>query len=176
MCASHPPSKGTAAVSLSRPRGHAAATPGCIYPRESVFPSALGRQPGGGLLDRREALFLTFWGASMLLSRVAAPVCVPTSGEWGSLFSTACPTLVVTCLVGGSASNRCGLVCHSGFELRSGGGAGSGGRGRQMPSELLPSLRGPGAASLPRQPSSRQSRPGVPGPTACPAPPRTPGK
>ena len=35
------------------------------------------------LLDHKVVLFLTFWGASILVYIVAAPACLPTSSVWG---------------------------------------------------------------------------------------------
>ena len=43
-----------------------------------------GYIPRSGLLGQKAVLCLIFWGTSILLSTVAAPVCIPSSGAQGS--------------------------------------------------------------------------------------------
>ena len=71
-----------------------------------------GRYPEEGLLAHMVTLSLIFWGTSILLSVVAVPVPIPTSSEWGFLFATTSPTLVITCRVDNSHSNTCEVVSH----------------------------------------------------------------
>ena len=70
------------------------------------------------LLSHRVVLFLTFWGNSMLFSRVAAPVCIPTSNAKGFPFlSIHSPIPVVSCVVIVSHSDRCEVTSHCSFDL-----------------------------------------------------------
>ena len=73
--------------------------------------------PGEKLLGYMITLFLIFWGTTRLFSIVAAPVYIPTSSEWGFLFSITSPVLVITCLVANSCSDRCELVSQYSFDL-----------------------------------------------------------
>ena len=67
---------------------------GFMCPFESVLLYPLGKYLVVQLLGHRVVLFLTFWGNSILFSRVAASVCIPTISAWGSFFFTSLPTLV----------------------------------------------------------------------------------
>ena len=53
-------------------------TLGCTYLFKLVFSFSLGIYPGVGLLDHMIALFLVFWGTSILSSTVTAPIYIPT--------------------------------------------------------------------------------------------------
>ena len=46
----------------------------------SVFSS--NKHPGVEMMDHMVALFLTFWGNSILFFTVAAPICIPTNSAW----------------------------------------------------------------------------------------------
>ena len=50
-----------------------------MYPFEFVFLYSLGKHPVVQSLGWMVVLFLTFGGASILCSKVAAPVCIPTN-------------------------------------------------------------------------------------------------
>ena len=69
------------------------------------------------LLGRRVVLFLILLGTSVLFSRVAAPVCIPTSSAKRSCFSASSPTSVVVWVVNVSHSDRSEVVSHCGFDL-----------------------------------------------------------
>ena len=70
------------------------------------------------LIDHMVTLFLTFWGNSILLSTVAAPVYVTTNSIQGSLFYTPSPTLIC-CLVDNDHSGECEVRSHCGFDFSS---------------------------------------------------------
>ena len=55
----------------------------CKYFFESLFSILLGKYPEGQLLGHMVALFLVFWGTSILFSIVAAPLHIPTNSAWG---------------------------------------------------------------------------------------------
>ena len=59
---------------------------GVHVPLQNSIPVSLGKYLLVQLLGHREVLFLIFWGNSMLLSRVIAPVCIPTSSAKEILF------------------------------------------------------------------------------------------
>ena len=59
-------------------------------------------------------LFLIFWGTSILISRVSAPIYIPINSF---IFSTYMPILVISCLFGDSHSDRCEVISHSSFDL-----------------------------------------------------------
>ena len=61
-------------------------TQGCIYLFKLVFWISLSKYPEVGLLGHVIVLFLILWGTSILLSTVAAPVCIPTNSAWGFPF------------------------------------------------------------------------------------------
>ena len=58
-----------------------------------------------------------FWGISILLSTVVAPVCIPTNSKKGSPFSTSSPALVVCWFIADSHSDKCEMISHCGFNL-----------------------------------------------------------
>jgi len=80
-----------------------------------LFP--YGLYPEVGLLDNMIALFLIFGGNSILFSRVAAPIYVPTSGAQGFPFFHILMTLVISCRFDHSHFNTCELVSHCDFDL-----------------------------------------------------------
>ena len=87
----------------------------CIPLKFFVF---LGRYPVVGLLDHRVALFLTFWGISILFSIGAIPVCIPpTNTAPGFLFVHINTTPVVPCVVEFSHPDRCEVISHCSFDL-----------------------------------------------------------
>ena len=59
-------------------------TLGCMYIFESCFFPDIC--PGVGLLVNMVALFLVFYGISILSSTVAISICIPTNSERGFLF------------------------------------------------------------------------------------------
>ena len=67
----------------------------------SVF-KFLDKYPGEELLGHMVVLFLTFWGVSILLSIVIAPIYLPTNGVLGFYLSTSLLTLVICCLFNNS--------------------------------------------------------------------------
>ena len=67
------------------------------------------------LLGQKAVSFLVFRGNSILLSAVAAPVCIPNS-VLGYLFSTSSPTPVCWFVYDGH-SQWCEVVSHCGFNL-----------------------------------------------------------
>ena len=56
----------------------------CPYASALLYP--LGKFLAVLLLVHRVGLFLIFWGTSILFSRAAAPVCIPTNSARGFLF------------------------------------------------------------------------------------------
>ena len=79
-----------------------------MYSFESIFLHPLCKNLVVQLLDHRVVLFWTFWGTSILFSRMAF---LPTVQE-GSPFSTSSLTPVVSCVVNFSHSDRCEVVSH----------------------------------------------------------------
>ena len=75
------------------------------------------RYPEEGLLGHMVTLFLTFGGASILFSIVAYQFTFPTAVKEDFFSSVNSPTLVITCPVDNSHSNRCEVVSHCSFEL-----------------------------------------------------------
>ena len=57
-----------------------------IYSFEFVFWDSSDTSPEVELLGHKAVLFLIFWGNSILLSTVAAPICIPTKVPEGSIF------------------------------------------------------------------------------------------
>ena len=92
-------------------------TLGCRYLIGLVFLFPLDIFSEVELLDHMIFLFLIFWGTSILFSIVAAPTYVPQTVDKGSLFSTAKPAFVVSCLLDDVHSNRLEVISHSGFNL-----------------------------------------------------------
>ena len=88
-----------------------------MCPFESVFLNPLDKYLIVQLLGHRVILFLTFGGTSILFSRMAAPVCIPTNSAKGSPFSACSPTSVVSSFVNFSHSDRCEVVSHCDFDL-----------------------------------------------------------
>ena len=62
-------------------------------------------------------LFLTFWGNSILFSRVPHQFAFPLAVQKRSSFSASLPTSVVAWVVNFSHSDRCKVVSHCGFDL-----------------------------------------------------------
>ena len=56
----------------------------CLYDSALLYP--LDKLPVLLLLGHRVVLFVIFWGTSILFSRVAAPVCIPTNSARGLSF------------------------------------------------------------------------------------------
>ena len=76
-----------------------------------LFSSPLNQYQKLELLDHTDVLSLVFWGASILLSIVVAPVYTPTNnGTFLSIF-------VICCLFDNSHSNRCEVIPHYHFDL-----------------------------------------------------------
>ena len=66
----------------------------------------------------KEVPFLIFWGNSILLSTVAAPVCIPTNSTWRFfLISTSLSTLVVYWFIDDSHPDWCETIPGCGFNL-----------------------------------------------------------
>ena len=80
---------------------------------KSVFLYPLDKYLAVWLLGCRIILFLAFWGTSILFSRVAVAVCIPTS----SLRGFPLPTSVVSRVVSFSPSDWCEVASHCGFDL-----------------------------------------------------------
>ena len=57
-----------------------------MFPLDILFPEV-------GLLDQKAVPFLILGGISILLSTVAAPICIPPVVQKGSPFSTSLPAL-----------------------------------------------------------------------------------
>ena len=92
-------------------------TLGCMCPLETAYLYPLDKYLVVQLLGRRVVLFLIFWGISILLPRVAVPVCILTSSAKEISFSTSSPASVVARVVHVSHSDRCEVVSHCGFDL-----------------------------------------------------------
>ena len=88
-----------------------------MCPFKSVFLYSLDKYLVVQLLGCRVVHFLTFWGTSILFSRVAALVCIPTNSVRGLPFSASSPTSVVSFVVNFSHSDWCEVVSHCGFDL-----------------------------------------------------------
>ena len=88
-----------------------------MYPFELVLCILWVKYPVVQLLNHRVVLFLTSWETSMLFSRMAASVFIPTISAWGFFFSTALPILFVSRVVDFSHSARCQLTSHGSFDL-----------------------------------------------------------
>ena len=69
------------------------------------------------MLGYRVILCLISWGTSILFSRVAAPVCIPTDSARVFLFCTSSPTSVVSWGVHFNHSGKCEVVPHGSFDL-----------------------------------------------------------
>ena len=72
--------------------------------------------PRSGILGPKAVPFLIFWGNSILLSAVAAPVCIPIQ-HCKIIFSTSLPTLAVCWFIDDSHSDQCEVILHYGFNL-----------------------------------------------------------
>ena len=73
--------------------------------------------PVVGLLGRMVVLFLVFKGIFILFSIVAASICIPTTVQEGSLFSTPSPAFTVCGLFDDGHSDRCEVIPHCSFDL-----------------------------------------------------------
>ena len=90
---------------------------GSKYPLKIVILFPYDLYPDVGLLDNMIALFLIFWGNSILFSKVAALIYVPTSSAQGFPFFHILITLVISCHFDNSHFNTCELVSHCDFDL-----------------------------------------------------------
>ena len=70
----------------------------CIYLFKLVFLFSLDKYPEVKFLHHLVALFLIFWGSSMLCSVVSSPICIPTNSAQGFPFSTCSRMLVISYL------------------------------------------------------------------------------
>ena len=68
-------------------------------------------------LDNMAALFLIFWGLSILFSIVAAAIYISTNSAGDSLFSTFLPTFVISYLLDKSQSDRHKVISHCDFDV-----------------------------------------------------------
>ena len=84
---------------------------------EFEFWASLAIFPEVESLGQKADPFLIFWGISILLSTVVAPVCIPTNSAKGSSFPTSLPALVVCWFIDHSHSDRCEMVSCCGFNL-----------------------------------------------------------
>ena len=71
-----------------------------------------------GITGSNGILIFNFWGISLLLSAVIAPICILTNSAKGFFFSTSLPALVVCWFIDGSHSYMCEvksvlLICIS---------------------------------------------------------------
>ena len=76
-----------------------------------------GYIPKTGIFGPKADTCLIFWGISILLSTVAAPICIPTNSAKDSPFTTSSPALVVCWFIDDGHSDRCEMVSHCGFNL-----------------------------------------------------------
>ena len=89
----------------------------CLCSFKLVFWVPLDIFPEVGSLGQKADPFLIFWGIFILLSTVAAPVCIPTNSAPGFPFSTSRPVLVVCWFIDDSHSDRCKMISLCGFNL-----------------------------------------------------------
>ena len=91
-------------------------TQGSLCSFELVVWVPLDIFPEVGSLGQKADPFLIFWDIFILLSTVAAPVCIPTNSAKGFPFLH---ILDSTCLltIDDSHSDRCEMVSHCGFDL-----------------------------------------------------------
>ena len=84
---------------------------------ELMFSFPLDKYPEVKLLDCMIALFLTFWGISILFSTVVVLTYIPTNSAQGIPF---CHILANTCylLLLIIASHSCEVMFHCGFDLQ----------------------------------------------------------
>ena len=82
-----------------------------------MFSFSSDRYPEVELLGHMVIIFLFFWGTSILLSIVTAPIYTPTSVHEGFLFSASSPTLISFFFFYDNHSDRC-EVTSPGFDLR----------------------------------------------------------
>ena len=75
-----------------------------------------GYIPRSGITGSK-GIFLIFWSISILLSTVAAPVCILMNRAKVFPFFTSSPALVVCWFIDDSHSDRCEVVSHCGFNL-----------------------------------------------------------
>jgi len=73
--------------------------------------------PEVGLLDHIVFLYLIFGRTSILFSRMAEPIYIPTIRAQGFPFFTPLPTLVICRLLDDALSNRCEAISHCGLDL-----------------------------------------------------------
>ena len=84
-----------------------------------MFSFSWDKYPGVELLDHVVVLFFVFWGTSVLISIVAAPIYIPTNSVLGSLFLHILSKIVICGPFDDSHSDRCevifccGLTCIS---------------------------------------------------------------
>ena len=88
-----------------------------MYPFKSICLYPLSKYLVVQLLGHRVVLFFTFWGNSILFSRVAGPVCIPTDSVGGFLFSASMPTPIVSYVVNSSHSDMREVVSYCVFDL-----------------------------------------------------------
>ena len=87
----------------------------CPYASALLYP--LGRFLAVLLLGHRVVLFLIFWGTSILFSRVATPVCIPSNGARGFSFLHILTTPVISCVVNFSHSDRGEVLSPCSFDM-----------------------------------------------------------
>ena len=92
---------------------------GVLMSFKLVFWVSLDKFPEVGLLGYKAVPCLIFWGISILLSPVAAPVCIPTDSGQRFPFSTSSPTLLICWLIDDSHSDQCEVISYCGFNLYS---------------------------------------------------------
>ena len=63
------------------------------------------------------ALFLVFWGTSIVFSIVTTPAFIPTNSVEGFLFSTPSPAFGICRLFNDGHSDQCEMVLHCSFDL-----------------------------------------------------------
>ena len=77
----------------------------------------LGYIPSSGIAGSKSSSFLIFWGNSILLSTVAAPVCIPTNSALGLPFSAFLPALTVCWFINDHHSDRSEVISHCAFNV-----------------------------------------------------------
>ena len=93
-------------------------TLGIIYLFKLVFLFSSDKYPEVKLLDHTVALFLIFWGPSILFSIEAAPIYILINRAQGfPFFYILSNILVIFCHFGNSPSNRSEVISHCGFDL-----------------------------------------------------------